>query len=92
MDFQSDADNFDEAPYKTTSLQSQPKKTTQPDANTSRSCSICEQPFEPALSPCLPFCSIRCQQIDLRRWMTESYSLPMDGQEDLEHQDLEENA
>ena len=92
MNFQSDTGDFDEAPCKTTSLRPQPKQSTQPDTNTSRSCSICEQPFEPALSPCLPFCSIRCQQIDLRRWMTESYSLPLDGQEDLEHQDHEENA
>lgn len=60
------------------------------DVNDQRHCSICEKPFEASSSPCLPFCSIRCQQLDLRKWMTEGYGLPLDGQEDLEHDAVDE--
>ncbi|MCH2178141.1 MAG: DNA gyrase inhibitor YacG [Mariniblastus sp.] len=56
----------------------------------SRTCSMCEKPFDPATSRCLPFCSVRCQQLDLGKWMSESYGLPLDGQEDLDHESFEE--
>ena len=28
----------------------------------------------------MPFCSNRCRQIDLGNWLTESYSLPYEGE------------
>jgi uncharacterized protein len=45
-------------------------------------CSICGQPFDPATSDGMPFCSLRCKQIDLNRWLDERYSLPSDSEED----------
>jgi endogenous inhibitor of DNA gyrase (YacG/DUF329 family) len=35
----------------------------------------------------MPFCSSRCRQIDLRRWLGEEYGLPIERQEDSEEQD-----
>jgi endogenous inhibitor of DNA gyrase (YacG/DUF329 family) len=40
-------------------------------------CPICEKPFDPAGSPAMPFCSERCRQIDLGRWLREVYSVPV---------------
>lgn len=41
-------------------------------------CSMCGKPYEPALVNTRPFCSVRCQQIDLGRWLDESYGLPLE--------------
>jgi len=41
-------------------------------------CPICEKQFDPAQSPAMPFCSERCRQIDLGRWLRESYSVPVE--------------
>jgi len=41
-----------------------------------RRCSICGKEFDPAKSDAPPFCSSRCRQIDLRRWLTEEYPVP----------------
>ena len=40
-------------------------------------CPICERQFDPAASPAMPFCSERCRQIDLGRWLREVYSVPI---------------
>jgi uncharacterized protein len=48
-------------------------------------CPICEKRFEPATSTAMPFCSDRCRQIDLGRWLREVYSVPIE-------RDLEEEA
>jgi uncharacterized protein len=40
-------------------------------------CPICERQFDPAASPAMPFCSDRCRQIDLGRWLREVYSVPV---------------
>ena len=42
-------------------------------------CSLCGHSFDRALTKTMPFCSTRCQQIDLGRWMNESYGLPNEG-------------
>jgi endogenous inhibitor of DNA gyrase (YacG/DUF329 family) len=34
--------------------------------------------FDPATSQAMPFCSDRCRQIDLGRWLRESYSVPVE--------------
>ena len=54
-------------------------------------CSMCGKPYEPAIVTTRPFCSLRCQQIDLKNWFDESYSLPMER--DIEYDDAaqEEN-
>lgn len=41
-------------------------------------CPICEKQFDPAQSPAMPFCSDRCRQIDLGRWLREVYSVPVE--------------
>ena len=49
-------------------------------------CAICEKQFDPATSAAMPFCSDRCRQIDLGRWLREVYSVPVerDPDEDVE--------
>ncbi len=39
-------------------------------------CSYCGTRYVRELSRFRPFCSQRCQQLDLRNWLTESYGLP----------------
>jgi|GEM_PF-761760 len=39
-------------------------------------CPICGRPVDPATSPAMPFCSERCRQIDLARWLGERYRIP----------------
>lgn len=36
-------------------------------------CPICNKPVDPAYRP---FCSKRCADVDLHRWMTGSYVMP----------------
>jgi endogenous inhibitor of DNA gyrase (YacG/DUF329 family) len=45
-------------------------------------CSICERQFDPAASDAMPFCSKRCKQIDLGRWLGERYSVPVERSEE----------
>ncbi len=40
------------------------------------SCAICGKPVNPAYRP---FCSRRCADIDLGRWLTESYRIPVEN-------------
>ena len=47
-------------------------------------CPVCEQPFEVATAKAMPFCSDRCRQIDLGRWLRESYSVPVEREERLD--------
>ena len=46
-----------------------------------RICPICRRKFQSDESPALPFCSQRCRQIDLGRWLGEGYSLPVEREE-----------
>ena len=42
-------------------------------------CPICKEPLEtldPKLNPALPFCSLRCQQRDLAKWLDGAYAIP----------------
>ena len=36
-------------------------------------CPICKKPSDPA---CRPFCSRRCADIDLARWLKGAYAIP----------------
>lgn len=38
-----------------------------------RKCSRCDKPMDPAYRP---FCSRRCADIDLQKWLTGSYAIP----------------
>jgi endogenous inhibitor of DNA gyrase (YacG/DUF329 family) len=44
----------------------------QPDS-TRRKCAICGKPQDSAFRP---FCSKRCADIDLNRWLKEGYAIP----------------
>jgi endogenous inhibitor of DNA gyrase (YacG/DUF329 family) len=39
-------------------------------------CPTCSKLFDPQQSRTMPFCSERCRQIDLRRWLNEEISMP----------------
>ena len=43
------------------------------------SCSLCGAPMDPKYRP---FCSKRCADIDLHRWLSGNYSIPGDIDED----------
>ena len=47
-------------------------------------CPNCGEVFDYAGSPSRPFCSVRCQQIDLGRWLDEKYGVPYEGTDDEE--------
>lgn len=42
-------------------------------------CPICRKPMQPAFTP---FCSARCADVDLGRWLTDRYAIPADVDED----------
>ena len=44
-------------------------------------CPTCRAPAQPKYRP---FCSLRCQQVDLGRWFTESYRVPVDDPDENE--------
>lgn len=54
-------------------------------------CSICEKHFDPKESTSMPFCSPRCKQIDLGRWLNEGYGLPAEPSEDELEREAEEH-
>ena len=64
-----------------------------PKSNKGAKCPICGKPVQPEFRP---FCSARCKQIDLNRWLTESYRVPdrpveeSDEEERPEQRDEEE--
>ncbi|MCA9099854.1 MAG: DNA gyrase inhibitor YacG [Planctomycetales bacterium] len=39
-------------------------------------CPVCERRFPRTARQTMPFCSTRCQQIDLGRWLGEQYTVP----------------
>ena len=46
---------------------------------TTAKCPICGRPSDPAVRP---FCSKRCADVDLQRWLSDRYAMP--GREDEE--------
>ena len=48
---------------------------------TTPACDICGKPVDPAYRP---FCSRRCADVDLRRWLTGGYAMPAAPTEDDE--------
>lgn len=42
-------------------------------------CAACGQPFLPTNPKLMPFCSLRCQQIDLAGWLNEENGLPWEN-------------
>lgn len=44
-------------------------------------CSLCGKRFDHMVSKSMPFCSVRCQQIDLGNWLNEDYGFPVESGE-----------
>ena len=49
-----------------------------PGDMTARRCPICGRP---AIAEVAPFCSKRCADVDLQRWLSGVYALPAEGEE-----------
>jgi endogenous inhibitor of DNA gyrase (YacG/DUF329 family) len=47
-------------------------------------CPICGKHFEPHHAEAMPFCSVRCKQVDLGRWIQEHYGLPCEPEDQQE--------
>jgi hypothetical protein len=53
-------------------------------------CPLCGRPGDsPAESKAAPFCSTRCKQIDLGKWLDEKYRIPVAGDPSDEGEDSE---
>ncbi|WP_283434909.1 DNA gyrase inhibitor YacG [Neorhodopirellula lusitana] len=46
---------------------------------TAMTCPTCQRKFLSDESPTPPFCSTRCQMIDLGRWFNEEIGVPFEG-------------
>jgi len=51
-----------------------------------KKCSICGKPV---LIKFRPFCSIRCSQLDLSKWLNEDYSMPVVETDDFDEDEYE---
>ena len=49
-------------------------------------CPTCGVPFESKNSTALPFCCLRCKQVDLGRWLNEEYGVPSESDPDPDHE------
>jgi endogenous inhibitor of DNA gyrase (YacG/DUF329 family) len=53
----------------------------------SRTCPVCSKPTEAAFKP---FCSKRCADVDLNRWLTDRYAVPVEeGRDRLSDDDTD---
>lgn len=41
-------------------------------------CPTCGRAFDAEKSPAMPFCSVRCREVDLGRWLDEKNTVPCD--------------
>lgn len=49
---------------------------TKPKVARAPRCPHCRERSTPADNPAFPFCSKRCQAVDLGRWLAEDYRVP----------------
>ena len=68
------------------------QKMRSPQRDETMRCSQCGMAYLRSSSPFLPFCSVRCQQIDLGNWLDEAYGLPIEGHEEREFGTVEEDS
>ena len=47
-------------------------------------CPICKALLTPETMTHRPFCSPRCKSIDLAKWLTEDYRIPVESEDDDE--------
>ncbi len=50
-------------------------------------CPICNTEFEKEKSEFMPFCSKRCSQVDLSRWLGEEYGFPVEPERDFDYEE-----
>jgi uncharacterized protein len=64
-------------------MPAKPKKAAGSGKRSARKCPICGKPATEASKP---FCSERCRDVDLNRWLSDSYRIPggKDKDEDAE--------
>jgi hypothetical protein len=55
-------------------------------------CPTCQRRFLLDETETPPFCSERCQLVDLGRWLDESYGLPFEGDPDDEPPEYDESS
>jgi len=55
------------------------KQSKGPRGNGAERCPICASP---AVDAYRPFCSKRCADVDLHRWLSESYAIPAAEEDD----------
>ena len=79
--------NINESPR----LKNEKRKTRSSSNDQKLRCSQCGVAFLRSSSPCLPFCSIRCQRIDLGNWLDEAYGLPIESQQEQEYGTIDED-
>ncbi len=53
-------------------------------------CPICDRQFASEQSPAMPFCSDRCRQVDLARWLDEDYGLPIESDNEVDVSGMDE--
>ena len=56
----------------------------EPSLRPSRPCPLCKKPSRQKFHP---FCSARCAQIDLGKWLGEGYRIPVKEQPDADDED-----
>ena len=59
------------------------------DAKTSKTCPICGKPAEETIKP---FCSKRCADVDLHRWLSGSYAIPATEDEEEDERREEDSG
>jgi endogenous inhibitor of DNA gyrase (YacG/DUF329 family) len=59
--------------------------TMKPESEPRKACPICGKP---SVKPFTPFCSKRCADIDLGRWLKGVYSIPVSEAEDTEEGEM----
>jgi len=54
-------------------MPAKPKDNPGPGKGSAKRCPICGKPATEASKP---FCSERCRDVDLNRWLSDSYAIP----------------
>ena len=63
-------------------MPAEPPQRAGPGKGLAKKCPICGKPAAEASKP---FCSERCRDVDLNRWLSDSYAIPAkDDDEDAE--------
>jgi endogenous inhibitor of DNA gyrase (YacG/DUF329 family) len=59
----------------------------QPKKNNPKLCAICDKPVDAVFKP---FCSKRCADVDLHRWLTGVYAVPVTEDEEEDGRRIED--